>query len=116
MMLAWFSSSETMWSSGPRMAETVPALAAKPGLKNHAGFDILERARSAPRADVQPHGAGDGPYGARADAEIAHRLERRLAQFRMSGQAEVIVGGEIDDLLPSKRDSAALSDSSTRSR
>ena len=29
-MLAWFKASEMMWSSGVRIAETVPALAAKP--------------------------------------------------------------------------------------
>ena len=45
------------------------------------------------------HGAGDGAHRARSHAVLARGLERRLAQLGMRGQAEVIVRGEVDDLL-----------------
>ena len=44
MMLAWFSSSEMMWSSGVRIAETVPALAAKPDWKTTQASTFLNGA------------------------------------------------------------------------
>src|SRR5665647_1818684 len=44
MMLAWFSSSLTMWSSGPRIAATVPALAAKPDWKTTQASTFLKAA------------------------------------------------------------------------
>ena len=45
MMLAWFSSSDTTTSSLPRMAETVPALAAKPLWKTTTASVCLNSAR-----------------------------------------------------------------------
>ncbi len=44
MMLAWFSASEMMWSSGVRMAATVPALAAKPDWKTTHASTFLNAA------------------------------------------------------------------------
>ena len=44
MMLAWFSSSEMMKSSLPRIADTVPALAVKPDWKTTQASTFLKRA------------------------------------------------------------------------
>ena len=92
MMLAWFSSSEMMKSSLPRIAETVPALAVKPRLKDHAGFDVLEARDLLLQLHVDLHGAGDGAHRARADAVFLRGFQRGFAQLGMRGQAEVIVG------------------------
>ena len=45
------------------------------------------------------HGAGDGAHRARSHAVLAGGFERRLAQLGMRGQAEIIVRGQVDDLL-----------------
>ena len=45
---------------------------------------------------VQRHRAGDRPHGSRADSEPADCLERALAQHRMRGQTEIVVGGQVD--------------------
>jgi hypothetical protein len=100
MMLAWFSSSERMKSSLPRMALTVPALAAKPLWKTTQASTFLKRAifssssmwmrmvpamvRTAPEPTPNARG-GDG----------------RFNQLGMVGQAEIVVAGQVDDLLPS---------------
>ena len=44
MMLAWFSSSETMKSSLPSSADTVPAFAVKPDWKTTQASTFLKRA------------------------------------------------------------------------
>src|ERR1035437_3072227 len=54
MMLAWFSSSLTMWSSGVRIAATVPALAAKPDWKTtHASTFLKAAMRSSPTPNLR---------------------------------------------------------------
>ena len=98
MMLAWFSSSEMMKSSLSRMAETVPALAANPGLEDDAGLDVLESRDALLQFHVNAHGAGDGAHRARADAVLARGLQRGLAQLGVGRQAEIVVGGQVDHL------------------
>ena len=51
----------------------------KAGLKHHACLYVFERRNAFLELDVEPHRAGNRSYGARADAEFPHRLERRLA-------------------------------------
>ena len=69
------------------------------GLEDDAGFDVLEARDLFFQLHVDLHGAGDGAHRARADAEFLRRFERGFAQLGMGGQAEIIVGGEVDDLL-----------------
>ena len=45
------------------------------------------------------HGAGDGAHGAGANAEFARRVNGGAAKLRMRGQAQVIVGAEVDHFL-----------------
>ena len=71
----------------------------KAGLKHHASFHVLEGRDALFQLQVQLHGAGNSAHRARTHAILAHRFERRLAQARMRGQPQVIVGGEVDDVL-----------------
>ena len=96
MMLAWFSSSETMVSSRPSSAATVPALAAKPLWKTTAASVSLKRRQPLLQVDVQRHRARDGAHRARADAERLDGFARALAQQRVRGQPEVVVRREVD--------------------
>ncbi len=69
-------------------------------LKYHARLDVLEARDLLLQLHMDLHRARDGAHGARSDAILARGFERRFAQFGMRRQAEVIVRGEIDDLLP----------------
>ena len=71
MMLAWFSSSEMTTSSLVRIAETVPALAAKPLWKTTTFSTFLNSREPALELHVDFHGAGDRADRAGADAEVA---------------------------------------------
>ena len=99
MMLAWFSSSEMMKSSLPRMRRNRSGIRGEARLEDHAGFDVLEARDLLFQLHVELHGAGDGAHRARAHAVLARGFQRRLAQLGMRGQAEIIVGREVDDLL-----------------
>ena len=99
MMLAWFNSSEMMWSSGVRIAETVPALAANPDWNTtHAStfLNAAMRSSSCMCSVMVPEIVRTAPE---PDAIFPHRLDRGFAQLGMSGQAQVVVGREVDDLL-----------------
>jgi hypothetical protein len=50
-------------------------------------------------AHVQRHGARDGAHRARSHAELAGGFQRGFAQLGMRGEPEVVVGGEVDDVL-----------------
>ena len=69
------------------------------GLEDDAGFDVLEARDLFFELHVDLHGAGDGAHRARSDAVFTRGFERGFAQLGMRGQAEIIVGGEVDDLL-----------------
>ncbi len=69
------------------------------GLKHDAGFDVLERGDAFLELHVQRHGAGNGAHRARARAVLPDGLDGGFAEFGMRGEAEVVVGSEVDDLL-----------------
>ena len=69
------------------------------GLEDHAGFDVLEARNLFFQLHVDRHGAGDGAHRAGADAVLLRGFERGFAQLGVSGQSEIVVGGEVDDLL-----------------
>ena len=48
---------------------------------------------------VEAHGASDGADGSGADAMLADGGDGGFSQFGVVAQAEVVVGGEINDLL-----------------
>ena len=100
MMLAWFSSSERMKSSLPRIALTVPALAAKPLWKTTHASTFLKRAIFSSSSMWMRIGPGNRPHRARAHAELARRRQRRLNQLGMVGQPQVVVAGQVDHLAP----------------
>ena len=86
-----------MTSSRPRSDATVPALAVKPLWNTTAASVRLKaasrRSSSMCSAIVPAIGRTDPvptPNG-------ASRLERALAQHRVRGQPEIVVGGEVDD-------------------
>ena len=68
-------------------------------LEDDAGFDIFEARDLFFEFHVDLHGAGDGSYRSRADAVGFGRFDRGFAQRGVVAEAEVVVGGEVDDLL-----------------
>ena len=61
---------------------------------------FLNAAMRSSSSHVHAHGAGDGAHRARTRRRISRTASmRRLAQLGMRGQPEIIVGGEVDDLL-----------------
>ena len=99
MMLAWLSSSERMKSSLPRMEETVPALAVNPLWKTTQASTFLKARDLFFELHVDLHGSGDGADGSGADAVVFGGLDGGFAEFGVGGEAKVVVGGEVDDLL-----------------
>ena len=67
------------------------------GLKDHAGFDVLEAGNLFLQLHVDLHGSGDGAHRSGSDAVFARGFECGLAQLGMRGQSQIIVGSEIDD-------------------
>ena len=69
------------------------------GLEDDAGFDVLEGGDLFFELHVDVHGSGDGADGAGADAVVFGGGDGGFAQFGVVAEAEVVVGGEVDDLL-----------------
>ncbi len=69
------------------------------GLEDDAGFDFFEGGDLLFEREVALHGAGDGAYGAGADAELAGGVDSGATKLRMRGEAEIIVGAEVDDFF-----------------
>ncbi len=69
------------------------------GLKDHAGFHVLESGDALFEGHVQRHSARNRADRARAGAVFPHGVDGRFAQFGVGGQAQVIVGGEVDYLF-----------------
>ena len=71
------------------------------GLEDDAGFDVFEGGDLFFQLHVDAHGSGDSADGAGTDAELLRCGDGGLAQFGVVAQAEVVVAGQVDDLLPS---------------
>src|SRR5262249_6458580 len=69
------------------------------GLEHDARFDVFEGGDALLQFQVDRHRTCDGTHGAGAYAEFPGRLDGRFFQLRMVGEAEIIVRGEIDDIL-----------------
>ena len=98
IMLAWFSSSERMKSSLPRIALTVPALAAKPLWKTTQASTFLKRAifsSSSMWMRMVPAMVRTAPE---PTPKVRVASMRGLNQPGMVGQAQVVVAGQVDDL------------------
>ena len=96
MMLAWLSSSEKITSSLPTSAGMAARLAVKPLWKVMQASAFLNSASLLLQFEVQGHGAGDGAHRARADAVVVDGVFGRGAQPRVVGQAQVVVGAEVE--------------------
>ena len=71
----------------------------KTALEDHARLHILEARDLLLEVHVDAHGPGDGPHRARTHAELPRGRKGRFDQLGMVGQAQVIVAGQVDDLL-----------------
>ena len=99
MMLAWLSSSERMKSSLPRMEATVPALAAKPDWKTTQASTFLKAAifsSSSMWMRMVPAMVRTAPEPTPYLCVAAMAASSKLG---VVAEAEVVVDGEVDDLL-----------------
>ena len=88
-----------MKSSLPRIALTVPALAAKPLWKTTHASTFLKRAifsSSSMWMRMVPAMVRTAPD---PTPKVARRRQRRLNQLGMVGQAQVVVAGQVDHLF-----------------
>jgi hypothetical protein len=85
-----------MRSVSPVMVGMTPVLAVKPDWKVRTAGRPLERRQLGFELLVHRHGAGDRAHRTRADAVLADRRERRLAQPRMVGESQVVVRRQAD--------------------
>ena len=96
MMEAWLSASETTASSGPSRVSNWPALASKQ-LGNRMVSSVPRNAlRRASRRLWGKLGAADGPHRRHAEAVPVQCVPRGLDQPRMVGEAQVVVGAQVD--------------------
>ena len=98
MIEAWFSASEMIASSAPSSGSNRPPLASKHGgeedrvvLAEPARDPLLELA-------VQRLRAADEADRGHAEAELVERLARRRDDLGMVGEAEIVVGAEVQEL------------------
>ena len=108
MMLAWFSSSEKITSSLPTSAGMVAEVGGEAGLEGDGRLDALEGRQPPLQLEVQRHRAGDGAHRRRADAVLVDGLLGRLDQARVVGQAQVVVGAEVEHAAGRRRQPGAL--------
>ena len=69
------------------------------GLEDDAGFDAFEGGDLFFELHVDAHGAGDGADGSGAYAVFFRGGDGGFAELGVIAEAEVVVGGEVDDLL-----------------
>jgi hypothetical protein len=69
------------------------------GMENDTGFYTFEGGDFFFKLHVDAHRAGDGADGTRANAEFLRRGDGCLAKLGVVAEAEVVVRGEVDDLL-----------------
>ena len=99
MIEAWFSRSEKITSSLPTRAAIVPRLAVKPDWNVMTSSAPLNLARRCSSSTCRSSGAGDGAHRGRADAVFLRGFLRGLHQLRMVGQAEIVVGAEVEHIF-----------------
>ena len=75
------------------------AVGGQAGLERQHRLDVLEVRQPALQLLDQLVVAGDRAHRARAHAQLADGLQRRLDEVRMRGQAEVVVRRQADDRL-----------------
>ena len=96
MMLAWFSSSEMTASSAPSRVSKSPPFASKQERVQDRVFGTEEVRDAAFQLFVDLGGAADEAYGCHAEAPAIQRLLGRGDHGRVIGQAEVVVGAEVE--------------------
>ena len=72
-------------------------------LEDHHRLGLLEGRQALFQLHVDCHRPGDGSHRPGTDAEIANGLDGRFHEFWVSGQAQIVVGRQIDDRLAVKR-------------
>ena len=108
MIEAWLSASETIRSVSPVTVGMTPVLAVKPDWKVRTAGTSLKAASSASSAswmDIVPAIVRTAPT---PRPELADGCGGRVADPRMVGQAQVVVGGERDQPAVVDRDDRAL--------
>ncbi len=84
---------------GPQNRRNRAGVGCEARLKHHARLHVLEARDALLQLHVQTHGAGDGAHRAGSHAVAPGGLQGCLAEARMRGQPQVIVGGQVDDLF-----------------
>ena len=69
------------------------------GLEDDAGFNTLEGGDLFFELHVNAHGSGDSTNGTGSDAVLLCGGDGSLAEFGVIAEAQIIVGGKIDDLF-----------------
>ena len=115
MMLAWLSASEITASSRPSSVSNSPPFASKQrGIEDRV-FHPQKAAQPLFELLVDALRAADEAHGGHAVAEAIERAMRGFADGRVVGEAEVVVGAEVDDLAVAGADDAPWGPASTRS-
>ena len=97
MMDAWFRASEMMASSGPKSDSKTPPLASKQ-LENRMVSSVPRNFETlASEFEVEVLGAADEPDAGHAEAAIVHGGLGRGDDLGVVGQAQVVVGAEVQD-------------------
>ena len=108
MIEAWLSASETIRSVSPVTVGMTPVLAVKPDWKVRTAGTSLNAGQLGLERLVDRHRPGDRPDGAAPRPELADGLGGRVADPRVVGQAEVVVGRERDQPAVVDRHDRAL--------
>ena len=97
MMEAWFSASEMMASSGPKRDSKTPPLASKQ-LENRMVSSVPRNLETRGfQFQVQVLGAADEAHAGHAEAARVHGVLGGGDDVRVVGQAQVVVGAEVQD-------------------
>jgi hypothetical protein len=100
MIEAWFSASETTASSGPSSGSNRPPLASKQAANRIVSSLPRKRASRVLQRPVQVLRAADEAHARHAVAVVVHRGLRGGDQGGVIGEAEVVVGAEVQHVAP----------------
>ena len=99
MMEAWFSASEMMASSGPKQRLEDAAVGVEAGLENRMVSSVPRNCETRCfQLQVQVLGAADEAHAGHAEAALVHGVLGGGDDVRVVGQAQVVVGAEVQDL------------------